>query len=223
MGGTRPSVFETPRTGDHGSGEGGFAGVFFEGLSFGSRRVVDAAGEASRFVERFAGDVSSARWSRSRLACASTWILSLRISSRASLRLVWSGGRNRSGDDASKDERDGARDVARASRTKPRNRARVFGSFSRTRSSRRSRAASACLSRCIATTMPACASAFAATAARRRASARSRRSCGHERRVAGQVAVGSRAERGRAPRAGTKQDAPSRCAARVPGSRSRAA
>ena len=52
------------------------------------RRVVDAAGEASRFVERFAGDVSSARWSRSRLACASTWILSLRISSRASLRLV---------------------------------------------------------------------------------------------------------------------------------------
>jgi hypothetical protein len=87
MGGTRPSVFETPRTGDHGSGEGGFEGLFFAASS-GSRRVVDAAGEASRFVERFAGDVSSARWSRSRLACASTWILSLRISSRASLRLV---------------------------------------------------------------------------------------------------------------------------------------
>jgi hypothetical protein len=39
-------------------------------------------------VDRFAGDRRSARWSRSRLACASTWILSLRISSRASPRLV---------------------------------------------------------------------------------------------------------------------------------------
>ena len=59
---------------------------------------------------------------------------------------------------------------------------RVFLS-SRTRSSRRSRAASACFSLCIATTIPACASAFAATVARRRASARSCRSCGYERRV----------------------------------------
>ena len=61
MGGTRPSVFETPRTGDHGSGEGGFEGLFFAASSGSRRVVVDAAGEASRFVERFAGDVSSAR------------------------------------------------------------------------------------------------------------------------------------------------------------------
>ena len=106
-GGTRPSVFETPRTGDRGSGEGGFEGVFFAASGGGgSRRVVDAAGEASCwFVERFAGDVSSARWSRSRLACASTWILSLRISSRASLRLVCGRARRRARrGDASSDE-----------------------------------------------------------------------------------------------------------------------
>jgi hypothetical protein len=93
---------------------------------------------------------------------------------------------------------------------------------SRTRSSRRSRAASACFSLCIATTIPACASAFAATVARRRASAKSCRSCGYERRVRSGP-VGSLRGSCRVRRAGTKQDAPSRCAARVPGSRSRGA
>ena len=70
------------------------------------------------------------------------------------------------------------RDSFRARNAKP------GAGLSRTRSSRRSRAASVCLSRCNATTMPACASAFAVTAARRRASARSCRSC-----VRGAVAV----------------------------------
>ena len=78
---------------------------------------------------------------------------------------------------------------------------RPSAGLSRTRSSRRSEAASACLSRCIATTIPACASAFAATAARRRASARSCRSCGHERRVV--VRVGRARDRG--PRAAGRE------------------
>ena len=86
----RRSVFETPRIGDHGSGEGGAEAFCFGRLSRKDlREVVDAAGEAYAFpVDRFAGDRRSARWSLSRLACASTWILSLRISSRASPRLV---------------------------------------------------------------------------------------------------------------------------------------
>jgi hypothetical protein len=86
-------VFETPRIGDHGSGEGGAESFCVGKLSRKDLRdVVDAAGEAYAFlffpVDRFAGDRRSARWSRSRLACASTWILSPRISSRASPRLV---------------------------------------------------------------------------------------------------------------------------------------
>lgn len=84
-------MFETPRIGDHGSGEGGAESFCVGKLSRKDLRdVVDAAGEAYAFfpVDRFAGDRRSARWSRSRLACASTWILSLRISSRASPRLV---------------------------------------------------------------------------------------------------------------------------------------
>lgn len=88
-------MFETPRIGDHGSGEGGAEAFFFcfERLSRKDLgEVVDAAGEAYEKaffpVDRFVGDRRSARSSCSRLACASTWILSLRISSRASLRLV---------------------------------------------------------------------------------------------------------------------------------------
>ena len=92
-------MFETPRIGDHGSGEGGAEAFCFGRLSRKDlREVFDAAGEAYAFfpVDRFAGDRRSARWSLSRLACASTWILSLRISSRASLRLVWRRRKNRS-------------------------------------------------------------------------------------------------------------------------------
>ena len=229
MGGTRPSVFETPRMGDHGSGEGGFEGVFFEGLSFGSRRVVDAAGEASRFVERFAGDVSSARWSRSRLACASTWILSLRISSRASLRLVCGRAKSRARrGDASSDEgfffrtRDD-RPSRFASRPKPipyrqTDRARVFHAPGAR----------------VAAKPPPPVSRGASRLRYRLAPRRSPRPPRAGERPPGLAAAAgtrggswsglvARGTAGRAPRAGTKRDEPSCCVAPVPGSRARGA